>query len=73
MVGPDASHLAQLLTCRNLTDMKTQTCRYALMCNEDGIVLNDPVLLKLAEDRFWFSIADSDALLWCAPICPAAS
>jgi len=64
VVGPDASHLAQLLTCRNLTDMKTQTCRYALMCNEDGIVLNDPVLLKLAEDRFWFSIADSDALLW---------
>ena len=34
------------------------------MTDEDGVVINDPVLLKLADDRFWFSIADSDAVLW---------
>ena len=34
------------------------------MTDDDGIVVNDPVLLKLAEDRYWFSIADSDVLLW---------
>lgn len=65
LVGPDAAELAQLLTVRDLSNMQVGTCRYAIMCNDDGIVLNDPVLLKLAEDRFWFSIADSDMLLWC--------
>ena len=28
------------------------------------MLINDPILLKLAEDRYWLSIADSDLLLW---------
>lgn len=63
--GPDAGKLAQLLTCRDISNMKIQTCKYAVMCDNDGIVLNDPVLLKLSHFRYWFSLADSDALLWC--------
>lgn len=62
--GPDAAKLAQLLTPRKMTDMKVGECKYALMCDDQGTVLNDPVLLKLAEDRFWFSIADADMKLW---------
>ena len=38
--------------------------KYAILCNEKGGVLNDPVLLRLSEDEFWFSISDSDLLLW---------
>ena len=38
--------------------------KYAILCNEKGGILNDPVLLRLSEDEFWFSISDSDLLLW---------
>jgi aminomethyltransferase len=35
-----------------------------LLCAPDGGIVNDPILLKLAEDHFWLSLADSDALLY---------
>ena len=35
-----------------------------LITDQDGGIINDPILLKLAEDHFWLSIADSDVLLW---------
>ena len=44
--------------------MKVGQCKYILITNQDGGLLNDPVLLKLADDRFWISLADSDILLW---------
>jgi len=62
--GTDAAHLAQLMTPRALTNSKVGQCFYAPMVDEFGGMLNDPVILKLAEDQFWFSIADSDVLLW---------
>lgn len=62
--GPDAAALAQYLTPRDLSQVQTGTCVYAIMCDDEGIVINDPVLLKLDENHFWFSIADSDVLLW---------
>ena len=44
--------------------MKVGECRYAMLTDEKGHVINDPVALKLADDRYWFSIADSDVLFW---------
>ena len=38
--------------------------RYVILCNQYGGVINDPVLLRVADDEFWFSISDSDVLLW---------
>jgi len=64
LVGPDAFTLAQMITPRNLKTMKIGDCRYAIITDERGCVLNDPIVIKVAEDRFWFSIADSDLLLW---------
>lgn len=58
--GPDAARLAQLMTPRDLTKIETLQGKYAPICNANGFVLNDPIVIKLAEDRFWFSIADSD-------------
>merc|ERR1719401_1653964 len=55
--GPDAGRLAQLLTCRDVSGLSFGKCVYAIMCGHDGVVINDPVLLRLAEDEFWFSIA----------------
>ena len=62
--GPDAAAFAQLLTPRNLSRMEVGQCKYVLITNAEGGLLNDPVLLRLAEDRFWFSLADSDILLY---------
>ena len=62
--GPDAGRLAQILTPRDLRGMLPGQCYYMPVVNETGGMLNDPVLVKLSEDRFWISIADSDLLLW---------
>lgn len=66
--GPDAGRLAQYLTPRNLANTRIGQGRYVPLCDHDGWLINDPVLLKLSEDRFWLSVADSDIHLWAAAI-----
>ena len=62
--GPDAGRLMQMLTPRDLRAMMPGQCLYVPIVDETGGMLNDPVAVKLAEDRFWISISDSDLLLW---------
>ena len=62
--GPDAGKLMQMLTPRDLRPMLPGQCYYVPIVDETGGMLNDPVAVKLAEDRFWISIADSDLLYW---------
>ncbi|MBF9033569.1 dimethylsulfoniopropionate demethylase [Rhodobacterales bacterium HKCCE2091] len=62
--GPDAGRLMQMLTPRDLRGVLPGQCLYLPMVDETGGMLNDPVGVKLAEDRWWISIADSDLLLW---------
>lgn len=64
VAGPDAARFVQMLTPRNLSKMVVGQCKYVLITNAEGGILNDPILLRLAEDRFWMSLADSDVLLW---------
>ena len=62
--GPDALKLVQKLTPRSLQKMETGKCFYIPILDENAGMINDPVLLKLDDDMFWISIADSDILLW---------
>ena len=62
--GPDAARLMQMLTPRDLRGMLAGQCFYVPIVDETGGMLNDPVAVKLADDRWWISIADSDLLLW---------
>lgn len=62
--GPDAAKLVQMLTPRDLRGMLPGQCYYIPIVDETGGMLNDPVALKLNEDRWWISIADSDLLFW---------
>lgn len=62
--GPDAARLVQRMTPRDICKARIGQCLYIPLVDETGGMINDPVLLKLAEDRFWLSIADSDVLLW---------
>ena len=64
ITGPDAYKFIQLLTPRDLSKLSVGQCKYVLIVNDDGGILNDPVLLRLAENHFWLSLADSDILLW---------
>lgn len=62
--GPDAARFTQLLTPRNLSQCAVGQCKYVLITTAAGGILNDPVLLRLGENRFWLSLSDSDILLW---------
>ncbi|MFZ5963928.1 dimethylsulfoniopropionate demethylase [Thalassococcus sp. BH17M4-6] len=62
--GPDAGRLMQMLTPRDLRGMLPGQCYYVPIVDETGGMLNDPVAVKLTEDRWWISIADSDLLHW---------
>ena len=64
ITGPDAAQFVQLLTPRNLSECAVGQCKYVLITDENGGVLNDPVLLRLAENHLWLSLADSDILMW---------
>ena len=64
ITGPDAFRLSQYLTPRNLSKCEIGQCMYTPIVDENGCMLNDPVMIRLAENHFWFSLADSDILLW---------
>ena len=62
--GPDAVAFMQLLTPRDVANCLVDRCRYVVLTNEHGGIVNDAVLLRLAQDRFWLSPGDSDVVLW---------
>ncbi len=69
--GKDAIKLARLLTPRNLGKLIYGAGRYVPLCNFQGTIINDPVLLRVDEDEVWLSIADSDVCLWAQAIAGA--
>ena len=62
--GPDASRFVQMMSPRDLSSMQVGQCKYVILTNQEGGILNDPVLLKVDHDCYWFSLADSDILFW---------
>jgi glycine cleavage system aminomethyltransferase T len=62
--GPDAQRLAQILCTRDLGRCEEGQGMYVALCNHAGTIINDPIVLKREQRLFWFSIADSDILLW---------
>jgi len=66
IAGPDAHRLACMISARDLRNAQPGRCYYAPITNANGGLLNDPVALCIAPDKYWFSIADGDLLLWIA-------
>ena len=64
ITGPGAARFVQFLTPRNLSQCQVGQCKYVLITSEEGGIINDPILLRLGENHFWLSLADSDVLLW---------
>jgi len=68
LTGPDAETLVRYLTTRDLANIAIGQAKYVPICDHNGLLINDPVLQKISDDRFWLSIADSDILLWASGI-----
>ncbi len=66
--GVDAARLVQILAARDLSNCRCGQGKYVALCNHDGTIINDPIALKLAPDRFWLSIADSNIVFWARAI-----
>jgi aminomethyltransferase len=66
--GPDAGRLAQILAPRDLSRQQAGQGKYVPLCNHDGVLINDPICLKLADDLYWLSIADSNIWFWAGSI-----
>jgi len=62
--GPDATRLVQWMTPRAVADVATDRCVYLPLADENGKLINDPVGIRLADDHWWLSVADSDVILW---------
>jgi len=62
--GKDSAELVQLMTCRDLSKSKIGRCYYCPIIDENGNLVNDPVVLKLGENKWWISIADSDVIFF---------
>jgi glycine cleavage system aminomethyltransferase T len=70
--GPDAFELTNRITCRDLTACAVGQCKYVLLTSAEGGIVNDPILLRLGEEKFWLALADSDALLYAAGVAAGA-
>ena len=64
VIGPDAEEFVDYVITRNAKRIEPMHAKYVILCNEQGGVLNDPVLLRPSENEFWFSLADSDIMFW---------
>jgi glycine cleavage system aminomethyltransferase T len=69
--GPDAFDLTNMIVPRDLYKCAVDECKYVFITGPDGGILNDPVLLRVAEDEFWLSLADSDVNLYALGIAAA--
>ena len=58
--GPDAEKFTDYVITRDATKISPMRARYVILCNYKGGVLNDPILLRISKDEFWFSLSDSD-------------
>ena len=62
--GKDSARLIQLMTCRDLSKSKVGRCYYCPIIDDQAGIINDPVVLKLNEEKWWISVADSDVILF---------
>jgi len=62
--GPDAFELIQLLTPRDMSKCSVGQCQYMVLTDTNGGIINDAVMLRVAEQQFWLSPGDGDVLLW---------
>lgn len=64
ILGPDAEAFCNYVCTRDVTRIPAMHARYVILCDSEGHLLSDPILLRLSKDEFWFSLSDSDLAYW---------
>jgi sarcosine oxidase subunit alpha len=70
LFGPDAPELLGRIYTGAFMKLKVGMSRYGVMCDESGVMIDDGVICRLAEDRFYFSTTSTGSdgvyrkLLW---------
>ena len=62
--GPDAFDFIKYINPRNLSKCNIGDCKYIVLTDSIGCIINDACLIRLADDKFWVSPGDGDVLLW---------
>jgi dimethylsulfoniopropionate demethylase len=62
--GEDAAELVQLITCRDISKSKDGRCYYCPIIDDQAGLINDPIVLRINQNKWWLSIADSDVILF---------
>ena len=70
--GPDAFKLIQFLTPRDMSRCQVGQCQYMVITDDEGGIVNDAVMLRVEENRYWLSPGDGDVLLWAGGVAVAS-
>jgi glycine cleavage system aminomethyltransferase T len=61
VIGPQAAEFLERVYTSNYANLKVGMTRYAVMCDESGVVIDDGVVARLADDHFYFTTTTSGA------------
>ncbi|MGB9093861.1 MAG: 2Fe-2S iron-sulfur cluster-binding protein [Gallionella sp.] len=61
VTGPQAAEFLEQVYISRYANLKVGMTRYAVMCDETGVVIDDGVVGRLAEDHFYFTTTTSGA------------
>ena len=62
--GKDAYNFVRFITPRNLEKCEIGHCKYIILTDMNGGIINDACLLRLEDNKFWISPGDGDVILW---------
>lgn len=62
--GPDSEAMLNQVFTRDVTRVRVGRCSYQIACFDDGGMLMDGVLLRLAPERFWYAQGDGEFPIW---------
>tara|TARA_A100000164_G_scaffold347139_1_gene348341 strand:- start:232 stop:1389 length:1158 start_codon:yes stop_codon:yes gene_type:complete len=64
ITGPDAYDFVRYINPRNLSKCEIGDCKYIILTDQHGGLINDACLIRLEPNKFWVSPGDGDVLLW---------
>jgi sarcosine oxidase subunit alpha len=61
IIGPDAAELLERIYLNKWADLKPGRVRYGAICNEDGILFDDGIGVRLDNDRYYLTATTGNA------------
>ena len=64
ITGKDAVKFMDYLVTRDMTKLTPGRCSYSFMCDENGEIIVDGIIVYISEEKVWFGVSDGDIELW---------